>query len=165
MILTAGKYTDVRTPSAERGGRNSVQTPGRAPAAPRLFLPTLHGKADCLRDWFWKEIKDGGYLSNYLQREKACTPQSIRRVARLMSGFQQNNKSDFRRLAAIPAKLYHRWKNEDEQFFEDDNNLRSLKRDNPDLPIYVGPRALPSTRTRKVYQPSTQTTLNPQLTQ
>jgi hypothetical protein len=141
MLLTAGKYSTVR----------QVQTPGPRPAptrAPRLFVPTISGARDCLRDWYWRELKEGGFLDRYLKAEKARTPAMIRQVARLMAGFQQNNKSDFRRICTIPARLYHRWKAEDEHFFEDDGNLRSLKRDNPDLPIYVGPKRTRGTRTR-----------------
>ena len=159
MLLTAGKYTDVRQASAPR---RPVQTARRGPG---IFVPTVKGSANCLREWFWRELKDGGFLQRYFSREKARTPNAIRHVARLMHGFQQNNKSDFQRKATIPAKLYHRWKDVDPHFFDDDNNLRSLKRDNPDLPVYVGPRQMPSSTVRKSYaasgiaQPST---FNPQ---
>lgn len=152
MILTAGKYSDVR---AKAGGaaNGAVRTPRPTSRVrtPGLFVPTLSGNKDCLRDWFWREMKDGGWLHTYLQREKASTPRAVRHIARLMQGFQQNNKSDFQRKATIPAKLYHRWKDEDPNFFDDDNNLRSLKRDNPDVCVYVGPRQLPTTRLRKTY--------------
>jgi len=143
MILAASKYTDVRRATQ---ARRPVQT-SRRPAG-GLFLPTLTGSANVLREWFWREMKEGGQLDRYFKREKATLPQAIRTVARLMHGFQQNNKSDFQRKATLPAKLYHRWKDEDKDFFDDDNNLRSLKRDNPDLPIYVGPRQMPSTTKR-----------------
>jgi hypothetical protein len=118
-----------------------------------LFIPTLTGAAKRVKlaDWYWREIKEGGFLFNYLDSEKRRMPGAIRMIARVMDGFQQNPQSDFRRLAAVPARLYHRWKGEDEHFFEDDSNLRSLKKDNPDLPIYVGPRQLPVSRERKVY--------------
>lgn len=155
MILTAGKYSNVRSVAA---ARPAVPTPRRAPG---LFIPTLNGARDCLRDWFWREMKEGGWLHAYLQREKAATPRAVRQIARLMHGFRQNPKSDFVRKAAIPAKLYHRWKDEDEHFFDDDNNLRSLKRDNPDVCVYVGPRQMPTTRLRKTYSAQL-STLNPQ---
>lgn len=145
-ILTVGKYAPARggkhrTPNAER------RTPN-VPAAPRLFIPTLTGARERVKlaEWYWKEIKEGGFLCEYLADEKRRTPAAIRRVARVMSGFQQNNKSDFRRIATIPARLVHRWKAEDAHFFDDDNNLRSLKRDNPDLPIYVGAKRVKGTR-------------------
>jgi hypothetical protein len=149
MITTAGKYTDVRAASRPKRARPTVRT---ARHLHGLFLPTLTGSATVLRDWYWRELKEGGQLYNYLQREKAALPKAMRLAARMMHGFKQNPKSDFQRLAAIPAKLYHRWKTVDEQFFDDDNNLRSLKRDNPDLPIYVAPRQLPTTRLRKTYR-------------
>jgi len=151
MIHIAGKYTTVRDarriPRPPR--RPAVRT--ARPPAHGLFLPTLTGKANCIQEWFWRELKDGGQLHAYFQREKAALPRAMRLAARLMHGFKQNPKSDFVRKASLPAKLYHRWKTVDEQFFDDDNNLRSLKRDNPDLPIYVEPRQLPSTTQRKSY--------------
>lgn len=149
MILTASKYGNVRAQAqAKARGAATVQTSRRGPG---LFVPTLSGNKDCLRDWFWREMKDGGWLHTYLQREKASTPRAVRHIARLMQGFQQNNKSDFQRKATIPAKLYHRWKDEDQHFFDDDSNLRSLKRDNPDVCVYVAPRQMPTTRLRKTY--------------
>jgi hypothetical protein len=157
MITTAGKYTSIDSaalrPNLPRSARQATRRPavrtGRQLHG--LYLPTLTGSATVLRDWYWRELKEGGQLYNYLQREKASLPKAMRLAGRIMHGFKQNPKSDFQRLAAIPAKLYHRWKTVDEQFFDDDNNLRSLKRDNPDLPIYVPPRQLPTTRLRKTY--------------
>jgi hypothetical protein len=152
VIEVAGKYQrivrDRGTRSLPPGGKRQRtgavhNLAGSRGEGPTILVPSLRGARDCLQRWFWKEIKEGGWLDNYLKREKARTPAAIRRVARMMHGFQQNNKSDFRRLAAIPARLYHRWKAEDEHFFEDDNNLRSLKRDNPELAIYVGGRQMP----------------------
>lgn len=148
-IVTAGKYSETR---------KTVQTSGKRRMTARrsadLFIPTLTGAANRVNmaDWYWKEIKEGGFLTEYLHSEKRRMPHMIRKVARIMAGFQQNNKSDFQRVAAIPGRLYHRWKGEDEHFFEDNENLRSLKRDNPDLPVYLAPRQLPTTRFRKVYR-------------
>jgi hypothetical protein len=142
VLQLATKYTDVG--EAARPVRTA-----RRPAG--LFLPTLPASANCVSEWFWREIKDGGMLEKYFRREKALMPQVIRMAGRLMHGFKQNPKSDFERKASIPAKLYHRWKNEDEHFFDDDANLRSLKRDNPDLPVFVGPRVMPHTAQRKTY--------------
>jgi hypothetical protein len=147
VLQLATKYTDVR--AAAPKAAPPVRTARRANGG--LFLPTLRGKANSVSEWFWRELKDGGALDLYFRREKALMPRAIRMAGRLMAGFQQNNKSDFQRKASIPAKLYHRWKNEDEHFFEDDNNLRSLKRDNPDLPVFVAPRQLPTTTERKKY--------------
>lgn len=147
MILAASKYGSVQasrrrnrqSPIANRQGRQDA-------GAPRVWIPTITGARLHLRDWWWREIKEGGFLHRYLHAEKARTPGMIRTAARLMDGFTQNPRSDFRRLATIPARLYHRWKAEDEAFFDDDDNLRSLKRDNPDLPVYVGPKRVKGRR-------------------
>jgi len=147
VLQLATRYTDVR--AASQKAARPVRTARRANGG--LFLPTLPANVNCVSEWFWRELKDGGMLDLYFRREKAMMPQVMRMAGRLMHGFKQNPKSDFERKASIPAKLYHRWKNEDEHFFDDDNNLRSLKRDNPDLPIFVGPRARPSTGMRKTY--------------
>ncbi len=136
MIVAGTKYGKVRGAKGARAG----QTPEGVPS---LFIPTITGtrKRLALRDWYWQEIREGGFLHEYLRQEKARTPAMLRQVARMMDGFAQNNRSDLRRLCTIPARLYHRWKAEDEHFFEDDNNLRSLKRDNPDAAVFVGPRS------------------------
>jgi hypothetical protein len=149
MLLTAGKYSDVRS----AGGSPAPLRKTAAGGPPALLIPTAKARKSWvdLRDWIWREFKDGGFLKTYLSREKNQSKDRIRAIGRLMHGFTQNNKSDFQRKADIPAREYHRWKSEDEHFFDDDNNLRSLKRDNPDLPIYVGPRAMPSTVQRKTY--------------
>ena len=138
MIQTASKYGTLRRQGyggqgargVERGAKSVTRTPG-------VLVPSITGARLLLRDWYWREIKDGGCLDAYLKREKGQMPHMMRRVARLMANFQQNNQSDFRRLCTVPARLYQRWKLEDAHFWEDDNNLRSLKRDNPDLPIFV----------------------------
>lgn len=154
MIQRASKYTNVReAATAPPSGRAQILTPGQRAGAAAVYVPTARGSKDII-EWFWREMKDGGWLRRYLAREKHHTPAAIRQVARLMAGFQQNNKSEFRRVAAIPKKLFHRWKNEDEHFFDDDSNLRSLKRDNPDLPVYLPPAPLPRQRFHKVYSPA-----------
>lgn len=164
MLETATRYTDVRRAAKRRRFRTSgiIGAHRHQGSAPALFVPTLQGQKDSISEWFWREMKEGGWLHNYFQREKAQNPAMIRRVARFMCGFKQNNQSSFKRVATVPAKLYHRWKQEDEHFFECDNNLRSLRRDNPDLPIYVDGPPLPRNRFHKVY-PTQLSTLNSQL--
>lgn len=151
-IVAASKYTKVSGVRCQVSGakRPTSNIQLRTSKAPQLFIPTVTGARARVKlgEWYWKEIKEGGFLCEYLAAEKRKTPRMIRRIAQVMDGFQQNNKSDFQRLAAIPARLYHRWKAEDEHFFDDNDNLRSLKRDNPDLPVYVGPKRVKGTRTR-----------------
>ena len=90
-----------------------------------------------LEEWFWRELRDGGYLQEYLRREKATSHRRLRTVARQMHGRQQNNKSDWRLLAAVPAREYQRWKKEDPHFWDDNNNLRSFRRSNPDACVFI----------------------------
>jgi hypothetical protein len=128
MIVTATKYADVRTPRAARSG-----VPERAPA---LILPKP-GECVSLPEWYWREMREGGLLYNYLQREKAATPGWIRQTAIQCRNFQQNNKSEFRRIASIPARTALRLMGEDREFFHDKKNIKNLKRDNPDMAIWL----------------------------
>ena len=90
-----------------------------------------------LEEWFWRELREGGYLQEYLRREKATSQRRLRTVARQMHGRQQNHKSDWRLLAAVPAREYQRWKKEDPHFWDDNNNLRSFRRSNPDACVFI----------------------------
>ena len=87
--------------------------------------------------WWKRELKTGGELHEYLRREKAQTTARYRAVARRQHGFKQNNKSEFRRVADIPVRDFFRIIRQDPEFFNDNGNLRSLKRDNPDVCVYV----------------------------
>jgi len=87
-------------------------------------------------EYMWRELREGGRLYQYLRRERHQGPRRIRAVARQMHGFRQNNKSEFRLRAAVPAREYFRWLQEDPDFWADNRNLKSLKRDNPDMAIY-----------------------------
>jgi hypothetical protein len=92
--------------------------------------------ADFLQ-WWRDELRTGGELCEYIRREKAQTASRYRAVARKNDGWKQNNKSDIRKVADIPIRDYFRWLKEDPDFFADNKNLRSLKRDNPDVCVYV----------------------------
>lgn len=128
MSLIAGtKYGSVQPPAQRRAAR--------PPQAPRILIPTAATRRLLLRDWWHRETKDGGLLANYVAREKHQMPRLMRNVARMMASFQQNNKSDFRLIASVPARLYQRLKKEDPDFFSDNQNLRNLRRDNPDAVV------------------------------
>jgi hypothetical protein len=105
---------------------------------PHVFVPK-HGEDISFEEWYWKELREGGVLQQYIaqERDERATRRRYRTVARTMDGFQQNNRSDFQLKAAVPLRDYFRWKATDPHFFEDDGNLRSLKRDNPDVVVKV----------------------------
>ncbi len=87
--------------------------------------------------WWNRELRSGGELHEYMRVEKARTTERYRAVAKKNHGFKQNNKSDLRKVADIPLRDYFRWLREDPDFFSDNKNLKSLKRDNPDVCVYI----------------------------
>lgn len=133
MIQAATKYGGARQQAAKPAAPRGVQTFGKAPA---IFAPTLLNMPQQLQDWYWRELK-GGELLEYLLREKHDTSQRMRAVKRQMLGFKQNRKSDFQLKAAVPAREFFRWQATDKDFWKDDNNLRSWKRDNEDAVVLV----------------------------
>ena len=94
-------------------------------------------KQPTFEEWFAKEIKEGGFLDEYLRREKALSEKRMRAVAMRTHGFKQNNKSDMRRIADVPAREYQRWLNVDPHFWDDNSNLKSWRRSNPDARVYI----------------------------
>lgn len=147
MLVEATKYADVRGQAAQPGSRPS-QTPARASASssrrpaspagmPALFVPKHKALVDDWDAWLWRELREGGRLKAYLDREKATSTRRMRSVARRQAGFRQSAKSDLRLLAAVPAREYHRWRGEDPDFWKDNSNLRSWRRSNPDACVYL----------------------------
>jgi hypothetical protein len=130
LIQRAGKYTPARPAPAATGF-----DPGTMKGV-HLFLPKEKERMSW-GEWFWKELRWGGCLQEYLQREKATTDKRLRAVARRTDGFKQNNKSDCRVVAHIPAREFFRWRAVDPDFFNENSNLRSLRRDNPDARVYL----------------------------
>lgn len=125
-IVAAGKYSPVRPEI-----RNRVPIGEK-----RVNIISIPPKdlVD-VGEWFWKSLREGGFMREYIRREKATMGRRIREVARRRHGFQQNNRSEYQHVATVPARLYHRMMREDRNFWEDDKNIRSLKRDNPELPV------------------------------
>jgi hypothetical protein len=128
MILAANKYSAARK---HAGGTPAL------PGTPQIVIkkPTLNGPL--FRDWLLRTCRTDGFFAQYFAREKHRMQAQIRRVARAMHGRQQNNKSDIRLVASVPARLYHRWKQEDPDFFSDNQNLKSLRRDNADIFVKI----------------------------
>ena len=119
MIAEATKYTDV-------AGARSPRPTGQ------ILVPKfkLNQNAAAILE---RAMRTGGFYHEYLRREKALSEQRMREVARAKHGCRPNPKSDFRLVAQVPAREFIRWKKEDKHFWMDDNNLRSLRRDNDAL--------------------------------
>lgn len=139
MLQRAGKYQNVR------GLSTATPTPsaalaGVSPAGAAFNIIARRAKTMTPDDfllWWRRELKTGGELNEYMRVEKARTPERYRGVAKKNVQFKQNNKSDIRKLADIPVRDYFRWLREDPDFWKDNKNLRSLKRDNPDACVYL----------------------------
>lgn len=154
MLVRASKYSDVRAaagrpspPAATRPALPGVRGPHVSspapkalppkPQAPAILVPTRKGRGLSFPEWFQRELREGGYLQEYLRREKAMTQRRYRCVRAMYDNYRHNGRSDWKLLAAVPARDFHRWKKEDPDFWRDDANLRSLRRDNPDTAIFV----------------------------
>lgn len=148
MIQTATKYASV-----QQARTGAVRTSGPRSAPAQIFVPRPDRDPQLLQEWYWKELRSG-FLLNYIARERATSGQRLRAVARQHYGRRPNLKSDFRQLARVPAREFFRWKAVDEHFWDDDNNLRSFRRDNPDALIHVDPLPLPRARFHKKYAAS-----------
>lgn len=90
-----------------------------------------------MAEWMERELRQGGMLHEYLRVERALTERRWRRIRAKYQSFRQNNRSEWRLIAAVPARDFHRWQQTDPDFWRDDSNLRSLRRDNPDMPIFL----------------------------
>lgn len=144
MITAASKYAPARSGGPchpAPASRAAVPGSGLAPGA-AAFNILVQRKArelgpNSFQAWLHREMKSGGALHEMMRVEKARTAERYRAVARKVHPFQQNNKSELRRVADIPARDYFRWLKEDPDFFSDNKNLKSLKRDNPDVKVYL----------------------------
>lgn len=138
MITSASKYASVRA-EAERPIRRQastlITTPGST--APQVMVRPKPGAFVGLEEWFWRELREGGVLQRYLAKEVYQHKDRVRAIGKQYQDFKQNGKSDLELMAAVPARDYHRWRAVDQHFWSDRGNLRSLKRDNPEMTIFA----------------------------
>ena len=80
MIIAASKYGEVKRTGAETRPITPI-----APKTPHIFVPTEASRRMLLRDWWWRETREGGFLREYVRREKGCMPRELRKVARVMA--------------------------------------------------------------------------------
>lgn len=158
-IIPASPYTDVRpfkggnvaaiSPGLPGSGRRPVPNGRAAVAANRDSQPKrfnillreakrrgIRTLSD-MKAWAEQELKSGGYLAEYFAKEKATGGERNRAVRQQFAGRQRHFKGDAELKAIVPAREFFRWRQQDKHFWEDDSNLRSLKRDNPDMLIHA----------------------------
>ena len=142
MIQAASKYSTVpraakpmrvkRRPSAgEHGARVAAQL--QQQDFPHVFIP-IFGSVN-MRDWFWRESREGGLVHTYLRRMGAQQRERLRACARRLYDHQQNPRSDVRKRASIPLYEYlSAPKATGDPHFWDDLNagLKWLAKDNPE---------------------------------
>lgn len=101
------------------------------------ILVRRHRKALKVQEYLHQELKEGNSLHEYFRVIRAQTEARFRALARRRHGWKQNNKSELRLLAEIPLQDYANWKQEDPDFFRDDDNFKKLKKDTPDALVYL----------------------------
>lgn len=99
--------------------------------APRIHIPKIP-KNQSFADWFHREIRAGGSLHEYLRVERATTDRRLRRVARRMQNFEQNNRSEHKLECVVDARTFFRLRATDPDFFADPKNIKNLIRDTPE---------------------------------
>lgn len=136
MLTLATQYSDVS--NARRG---ALQT-GGAPAVVRARARL----AKFRKDWVQNELRTGGFFDRYIRREKANVPAMERRIAQRFHNARPARWRDLPKPAreieaelqfAVSRRTYLRMREMDPHFWDDVNNLKSLKRDNPDACIWV----------------------------
>tara|TARA_Y100000593_G_scaffold29704_2_gene58883 strand:+ start:518 stop:952 length:435 start_codon:yes stop_codon:yes gene_type:complete len=138
MIIQATKYASVSRLASQQAGRGqgtsrSGKLRGHVKARSGPAIRVKGPKGVTFEEWWSKEMKEGNILHKYFDRVRHSAPKRWRKVAQRASRRTQNNQSDHRVLAQVPLNDYLRWKQVDEHFWQDDNNLRKLRQDNPDL--------------------------------
>lgn len=109
---------------------------GKYASIPQMLVKK-HRKMPSIREWVHKELKPGGYLDRYYEFKKRQTAAALRAVAIRTRHFKQNNKVDARVLAHVPLATYMMMRRMDPHFWQDDKNIKSIKRDEPDFKSYV----------------------------
>lgn len=155
-IIPASPYTDISrlkraagtvAPTPLRGlpgsGRPAAYQRQAAPVNKRWNIIVREAKKRGIRTltdmkkWAEQELKSGGFLAEYFRREKHTGTDRVRAVRQVYGDRKLKLKSEMELQAIVPAREFFRWRKEDKHFWEDKANLKSLKRDNPDMLIYT----------------------------
>lgn len=135
-IIPATKYTRVtRSQPSRRPGRLRQHVQARSGPNIKVKDP----ERVSFHEWWHREMKEGNSLHKYFDQVRKAAPKRWRKAAQHGAKFQQNNDSDARVVAKVPLNDFLRWRQVDPDFWSDNSNLKSLRRDNDDLRecIYV----------------------------
>lgn len=147
MIVAAGKYSKIpgtqeRKLSAPRKSTSDlVEAAVRSRARertrilrrkfPHVFVPMFSALIG-YKDWATRELRSGGMFERFLDYERRTSAARFRSVAKARAQHQHNPKAETRLVASIPAPEYFRARQVDPHFWNDNQNLKNYKRDNPD---------------------------------
>ncbi len=147
MIQAASKYQPVpaareRRPAPARVAtgtlvEQAVRQRNRSRALalrqrfPHVFIPAFSALMGW-KEFATREMRSGGLIEQMLDWERRTSAARFRSVAKARKDYQHNPKSDTRLVASIPAPEFFRARQVDPKFWEDRQNLKNYKRDNPD---------------------------------
>lgn len=152
MIQAASKYQPVpkaqerRTAPARASTCDLIERAVRAPNRrrtallrskfPNVFIPAF-GALMGWKDFATREMRSGGLIDQMLDYERRTSAARFRAVAKARKDYQHNPRSDTRLVASIPVNEFFRARQVDPHFWEDRQNLKNYKRDNPDAFIRI----------------------------
>jgi len=150
MIQAASKYQPVPVASERRAAPAHVSVAALVNRAvrvqdtkragklrarfPHLFIPATSALVGW-HDFATRHLREGGMIQRALDWERRTSAARFRSVAIARRDHQHNPKSDMRLVASIPAPEFFRARQVDPHFWEDRQNLKNYKRDNPDAVI------------------------------
>lgn len=111
--------------------RNSKRALALRQRFPHVFIPAFSALMGW-KDWATRELRPGGLIDQTLDFERRTSAARFRAVAKARKDYQHNPKSDTRLVASIPVNEFFRARQVDPKFWEDRQNLKNYKRDNPD---------------------------------
>jgi hypothetical protein len=97
-----------------------------------IFIPKFGGReldgASVAR-----RLRDPEFHKRYVEYEKIENRKQARRIFQKYKNRKQKKSSELWMEAVVPARLFYRWKQVDPHFWEDDNNVKRIIKDNPEL--------------------------------
>lgn len=116
-IQAASKYTDVRAKAPSRGMQ--------------IIVPN-RGDGLSWQAWWHKSLQPDGIVTRCLQRDRE---QNRKRLKQLAAKYHKRtaNKSEYQLEMVLPGNLYFMLLRTDPDYFRDEESIRKLKRDTPEI--------------------------------
>jgi|TARA_R100001082_G_scaffold111115_2_gene93457 hypothetical protein len=97
-----------------------------------IFIPKFGGRG---RDGasVARTLRDPELHKKYVAFEKIQNRRQSQKIFQKYKNRKQLKKSELWMEMVVPARLFYRWQQEDPHFWEDDNNVKRIIKDNPEL--------------------------------